>query len=295
MRLCLSACPPFSLWSVVESHGWSRLPPFSVNRSAGMLSRVERLESGRVVDLLIEETAGGVSVEVRHPLSGPEREEVSRKVWWMLSLGENLAPFYEQTRQEPKLAHVERRALGRMLRSSTVFEDLLKTLLTININWAGTIRMAESLVARFGDPLPTDPSRNAFPTPAQLAAAGEDELRAAGLGYRALRIAELARQVHSGQLDLEQLKDGNCSASDVRAKLLQIKGVGEYTAAMLLMLLGHYEYIPVDSWARKLVSQEWRAGQPAASQDVESTFEHWGRWKGLAYWFWNWTFWEQDK
>ncbi len=289
MRLSLSACPPFSLWAVVESHGWARLPPFAADPSVGVLTRVERLESARVVELVIRETVEGVAVAVRDPLTGPEREEIARKVWWMLGLGENLSPFYALVRQEPRLAHVERRALGRMLRSPTVFEDLVKTLLTTNITWAGTTRMVMALVSHYGDPLPTDPSRNAFPTPTQLAAASVEDLRACGLGYRAPLVADIARRVAAGELPLEELKDGHRSSAEVCAILRQVQGIGEYGASLLALLTGHYDCLPVDTWALKLVSREWYAGQSVDRRAVEAAFEKWAPWQGLAYWFWDWT------
>ena len=82
MRLTLSACPPFSLRAVIESHGWVRLPPFSADSRSGALVRVERLETGRVVELQIKESQGGVVVEARDRLNGAEREEIGRKVWF---------------------------------------------------------------------------------------------------------------------------------------------------------------------------------------------------------------------
>ncbi|MBN1955238.1 MAG: DNA-3-methyladenine glycosylase 2 family protein [Anaerolineae bacterium] len=253
-----------------------------------MLTRIERLETGRVVELSISEVAGGVTVQVCDPLNGAEREEVSRKIWWMLGLGEDLGPFYDLARGEARLAHVERQARGRFLRSPTVFEDLVKTILTTNTTWAGTIRMAEAVVAGFGDPLPTAPSRHAFPTPQQLAAATEAELRGGGLGYRAPFVLELAQRVAAGEIDLEALKDKSYPAEQVRRMLLAIKGVGEYSAASLSLLLGYYHSIPVDSWARKLVAREWYGGQPVGQAEIEAVFERWREWKGLAYWFWNW-------
>lgn len=293
MRLSLSARPPFSLWAVVESHGWARLPPFAADRAAGLFTRVERLETGRVVELVIRETIEGVAVEVRDPLSGPEREEVARKVWWMLGLGEDLSPFYALARGESRLAHVEARALGRLLRSPTVFEDLVKTILTANIAWAGTVRMVLALVSRYGDPLPTDPSRNAFPTPDQLAGASADDLRACGLGYRAPLVAEAARRVAAGELPIEAIKNGHMSTAEVQTLLRQIRGVGEYGASLLALLAGHTDCLPVDTWACKLVSHEWYDGQPVGRREVQAAFERWGEWKGLAYWFWDWTSWEE--
>lgn len=295
MRVNLSPCPPFSLWAVVESHGWVRLPPFTADRRAGILARVERLQTSRVVEILIREAAGGVGVEVHDQLSGPEQEEVSRKVWWMLGLGEDLSAFYALARQERKLAHTERRALGRILRSPTLFEDVVKMLLTTNTTWTGTIRMVEGLVSRFGDPLPTDPSRHTFPTPERLAAGGEGALREVGLGYRAPFVAALARQVTEGELDLEGLKNDLRPTDEIRRTLLSVKGIGEYAAATLLMLLGRYEYVPVDTWARRLVSREWYGGQLVGRKEVEQAFKPWGQWKALAYWFWDWSLTEKRK
>jgi 3-methyladenine DNA glycosylase/8-oxoguanine DNA glycosylase len=291
MRWTLSARPPFSLSAVVGSHGWIRLAPFAEDDRTGGLTYVGQLESGRVVEMLIQEAEGGVSVEVDSPLSEAEQAEVARQVEWMLGLEQDFSAFYALARKEPKLAHVEERAQGRVLRSPTLFEDTVKTILTTNTSWAGTIRMVKALVPQFGTPLPDDPTRHAFPTPDQLAATDQETLRsAAGLGYRTPYVLELARRVASGALDLEAFKTADIPTPQLRKQLLAIKGVGEYAAANLLMLLGHYDYVPVDSWALKMVSHEWYGGEPIGRAEVEAAFEHWGEWKGLAYWFWDWSY-----
>ncbi|MDH4138870.1 MAG: hypothetical protein OEW09_19465, partial [Anaerolineae bacterium] len=156
----------------------------------------------------------------------------------------------------------------------------------------------EALVSQFGDPLPADPTRQAFPGPDQLAATDEETLRsAARLGYRAPYVLELARAAASGTLrlgsgqalDLESLKTTTVPTVQLRKRLLAIRGVGEYAAANLLMLLGRYDFVPVDSWALKMVSHEWYNGESVGQAEVEAAFEHWGEWKGLAYWFWDWS------
>ena len=63
--------------------------------------------------------------------------------------------------------------------------------------------------------------------------------------------------------------------------LMGIKGVGKYAAANLLMLLGRYDYIPIDSWALKVVAHEWYPGQAIGPGEVSAAFDRWGRWKGL--------------
>jgi 3-methyladenine DNA glycosylase/8-oxoguanine DNA glycosylase len=175
------------------------------------------------------------------------------------------------------------------LRCPTLFEDVVKTILTTNTLWAATIRMNQALVEQFGEPLEGGGFNRAFPTPQRIALSNEATLRAeTRLGYRAPYILELARSVASGSLDLEALKDPGQPTTELRKRLLAIKGVGGYAVANLLMILGRYDSIPVDSWALKMVSHEWYDDQPVGKAEVESAFEHWGEWKGLAYWFWDW-------
>ncbi len=56
------------------------------------------------------------------------------------------------------------------------------------------------------------------------------------------------------------------------------------------MILGRYDFIPVDSWAMTVVSHEWHNGNKITTKDIEAAFEHWNEWKGLAYWFWDWEY-----
>ncbi len=56
------------------------------------------------------------------------------------------------------------------------------------------------------------------------------------------------------------------------------------------MILGRYDFLPVDSWALKVVSHEWYAGEPIGKKEVEAAFERWGKWKGLVFWFWDWSY-----
>ena len=94
MRLTLSAHPPFSLSTVVGSHGWVRLAPFDTNTGTGGLTYVDRLVSRRVVEMLIREVAGGVTVELDSQLNEAEQDEVAHKVTWMLELEQDFSTFY---------------------------------------------------------------------------------------------------------------------------------------------------------------------------------------------------------
>ena len=207
----------------------------------------------------------------------------------MLGLELNLVPFYSMARQEPKLAHVESQCLGRILRSPTLFEDVIKTLLTTNTLWAATKRMNNNLIDLYGDPLPDDADRRAFPTPQALAAAGEADLRQRGrLGYRAPYVLSVAEAFVADNTDLKALKDPSLPTPEIRQRLRQLRGIGPYAAANLLMLLGRFDDLPVNSWAMKMVSQEWYGGSEVTEKMVRQHFERFGEFQGMAYWFWKW-------
>jgi N-glycosylase/DNA lyase len=90
-----------------------------------------------------------------------------------------------------------------MIRSPTVFEDVVKTICTTNCAWSATERMVGALVAHLGEPAddapPDGPYGRAFPTPAAMAAAGDDFYRdVVRAGYRGAYLRALAADVAAG-------------------------------------------------------------------------------------------------
>lgn len=59
--------------------------------------------------------------------------------------------------------------------------------------------------------------------------------------------SKLALQVLNGEVDLEQLDESSMTEEEVYAVLLGLPGVGPFTGANMLQLLGHYRRIPCDS------------------------------------------------
>ena len=295
-RLVMPARPPFDLTTVIRSHGWVQLAPFERGPEDASFRYVDQLSSGQVIVLAVEPWQTGVRVNVLDGAEEPaalnpaERAEAAAHISWMLQPQADFSEFYAQAAGEPKLAHVIAGGNGRLLHSPTFFEDVVKTILTTNIAWGGTISMARRLVENFGAPLPGDPERRAFPTPQALAAASPEALKsAARLGYRAPYVFALAQQQASGEIDLEAYKHSDLPTPELRKALLKVNGVGPYAAAHLLLLLGRYDFIPIDSYAFKLVSQEWHGGEPVGEREVEAAFARWERFKALSYWFWKWT------
>ena len=296
MRFSISARPPFNFLSVVNSHGWRQLAPFSYNEEDRTLCYVLRLTNGRVIELKFRDGMDGVIVETKK-LGAAERREVKEKAGWIFGLDMDFSHFYAASRGEPKLAGAKKLALGRVLRSPTLFEDVIKTILTTNTLWTVTKNMTHKLVNELGAsttpaaPLSAGANNKAFPTPEAIAASSPEFLKEKiRVGYRASAIHQLAIRVASGAMDLESLKTSHLQTLELRKELLRINGVGPYAAANLLLILGRTDFIPIDSWALKLVSQEWYDGKPVTPKEVEKHFERWGEFKGLAFWFWDWNY-----
>ena len=298
MKFNLPARKPFNFLSVVNSHGWRQLAPFSYDEETNTLHYILRLSNGRVIELKLHDGIDGVQVETEK-LDKSEKKEVTAIITWMFALDMDFSHFYNASRGEPKLTHAKKLSLGRLLRAPTLFEDVVKTILTTNTLWAATKNMSRKLVEEFGasttgqknpdPPLSAIINNKAFPTPEAIALSNPDYIKEKiRVGYRAPAIHQLAVRVASGQLDLESLKTSDLPTLELRKKLMRINGVGPYAAANVLMLLGRHDFIPIDSSALAAVSYEWHKGQPVTTKDVEKRFAKWGEHKGLAFWFWDW-------
>jgi 3-methyladenine DNA glycosylase/8-oxoguanine DNA glycosylase len=146
--------------------------------------------------------------------------------------------------------------------------------------------MVDRLVEELGEQLPGQNGRRAFPPAAAVAAAGPEFLKqSAGLGYRSGYVWELAASLVEGRLDLLAFEDPELPTAELYRKLRQIKGVGDYAAATILMLLGRYEHLAIDSEMRAFVSKKYLKGQPAGDSQIRAIYAPWGNWQYLAYWF----------
>lgn len=231
---------------------------------------------------------GSVSV-VGTPPGLEESEEIIARVKYVLRLGEDLSGFYALAANDPELSWVTKGA-GRMARGSTVFEEVVKTLCTTNCSWSATIRMVSALVEHLGEKAPgapeNGPLERAFPTAQAMAGAGEEFYRdVARAGYRGRYLLTLARSVAGGDLDLESLDADpkELPDDDLYRRLVALPGVGPYAAAHVMMMLGRYSRLVLDSWTRPTYAR--LAGrEEVADQEIEERFSGYGSYKGLAFW-----------
>ena len=283
---------PVDLWRTLQSHGLVELPPMQIDpetRSLAVTLRIEGL--GPRLVRVTHGRKGFANVEPvgsRGELSAASGSRLLSAVAHILRLDEDLSPFYEQARSDPDLAWAVRGA-GRMVRSQTVFEEVVKTVCTTNCTWSATERMVGALVEHLGDAAPgaQGPFGRAFPTPEAMAEADEsfyrDTVRA---GYRAAYFRALASSVADGLIDLEELgraTPDELSDDQVEARLLALPGVGPYAAAHIMMMLGRYSRLILDSWTRPTYAAV-TGGRPKKDTTIVRRFRSYGPYAGLAFW-----------
>lgn len=229
----------FGLDATARSTGGVALPPSSYDGT-----RLARVLPGGVVrvdaDLVV--TVEGAP----HDPAG-----VVRRV---LGLDDDVSGLHALCAERPALAWVPAAGAGRVLRAPTVWEDLVGLLLATRTSF----RSARASVARLvGD----------GPFPSAEDVAGRPELPG---GFRAERLRALARLVAGGAVDPEAwhgLED-----DEVRARVAALPGLGPYSAATLLPLLGRPRPLVLDGWLARQVP------------DAATRYAGAGRWAGTLLW-----------
>lgn len=277
--------PGFSLRGVALSHGWYALAPYRWDDASGALHRVEELPSGAVCRVRVVQRGDRLLVETGHPVSTAEADELIRRIRWCLRLDEDLSEFTRLCADDPALCEAVAPSGGRLLRCPTLWEDIVKTILTTNTTWAQTKTMAHRLVSVLGSPRPEDPSARAFPSPGSVARNEEALVTQVRLGYRNASVLRIARDIAEGRLDPEEWKQSKLATPELRKQLLSLPGVGPYAAATLLMILGRYDELAIDTALRSHVRRKYFSGEPAPEAQMRAVYERWGRWRYLAYWF----------
>jgi 3-methyladenine DNA glycosylase/8-oxoguanine DNA glycosylase len=266
---------PVDLRRTLASHGVADLPPNEIDADAWTLTTTLDLPRGAATLHVAPGRRGFARVDGSGPSAG-----ALDAVRHMLRLDADLSAFYAIARDDGDLTWAATGA-GRMMRSPTVFEDVVKTICTTNCAWSATVRMTTALVEHLGAEAPD--GRRAFPAPDAMAGAGEDFYRdVVRAGYRGAYLRSLALSVAEGVLDLEALNDPELPDDEVAERLLALPGCGPYATAHMMMLLGRYSRLILDSWTRPKYARV--NGRKAADRTIERRFRRYGDYAGLAFW-----------
>jgi 3-methyladenine DNA glycosylase/8-oxoguanine DNA glycosylase len=271
---------PVGLWRTLSSHGVADLAPNALDEESRSLETTLPLTRGRARTVRVSAGRPGSARIESENVGTRDAIVLTDTVRHMLRLDADLSGFYEVARADAELSWAVEGA-GRMLRSPTVFEDVVKTICTTNCAWSATVRMVGALVSELGIAAPG--GGRTFPIPEAMAEAGErfykNVVRA---GYRGPYLRTLASDVAEGRLDLEALNDPDLPDDEVAARLLALPGCGPYATAHMMMLLGRYSRLILDSWTRPKYAR--LRGRKASDKTMERRFRPYRDYAGLAFW-----------
>ena len=270
--------------TVTHSHGWYQLAPM-VRHDRGDLETTATA-AGRPVRLRLRQTRAGrpleVAVELRGRFTEAMRADVDTVVGRIGNLGIDVADFHAR---HPQYEWARELGAGPLLRSASLWEDVVKMLATTNCSFAATRGMCAALVETLGKPTPVG---RLFPTPAQVAAAAGGPVGLPRqLGYRAAYLRELAAMVLDNRIDLDGWEHWTGTTAALVADMRRAPGIGPYAAENLCRLLGRWDGLAIDSWVRERFPQVHPQSVPAGGDVTAAVREHYrpyGTWAGLALW-----------
>ena len=283
--LTLAVPPDFDLPRAVCSYGFFMLAPNRWDSANQELHTVVHGETDRLIPVKVSSRLrrsnhhrGGLQITTPR-VTRAEAARIKYQLTRILRIDENLAPFHRVHRK------AARAGFGRLYRSATLFEDIVKTMTCCNVTWSQTRRMNELLVEKVG--------KGGFPTPAQLAACRPSRLQQqCKLGYRAERIVRLGRDVCEGKVDLTRFEDETLSTESLFEGLREIHGIGPYAAGNLCQLLGRYDRLAIDSETYRHFREKHdvptpkdAAGMRKLHDRIEKHYAKFAPYQFLAYWF----------
>ena len=165
-------------------------------------------------------------------------------------------------------------AARRRGRPDDAYSTLLRTIVGQQLSTKAARTIYVRLVALFGD----NP-----PTPAELLAAEEAALRAAGLSRQKVGyLRDLAARVESGELDLDTLHQ--LPDEEVSARITAVKGLGQWSADMFLIFhLRRPDVLPVgDLGIRRAAEKVYGLPGLPDADDLRALAEPWRPWRTLA-------------
>jgi AraC family transcriptional regulator of adaptative response / DNA-3-methyladenine glycosylase II len=156
-------------------------------------------------------------------------------------------------------------------------ESAVRAVLGQQVSLAAARTVTARITTRYGTPLdsPDGSVTHAFPEPEVLATARLDEIGLPASRRRTVRA--LARKLATGELVL----DGGVDRADAQRQLLEIEGVGPWTAGYIaLRALGDPDAFPVGDLGLRRAAA--KIGLPSSNAALAARSERWRPWRAYA-------------
>ena len=227
-----------------------------------------------------------LSVLSENPISKSRMEDIQNLVASMLSIYDNIIPFYEAMERDVILTSLISRLRGLKIPvTPTVFEALIDSVIEQQISLKAAHSVEKRLIKATGASLTIDGDTwYCYPTPYSLAQTPDSLFRACGLTHRKGEyIREISHQILTGSLELEHFRSYPDTESII-SEMVTIRGVGRWTAELTILRgLHRADAFPADDvGVRRFISQVYHDGGKISPNEARSFAERWGEWKGWA-------------
>jgi 3-methyladenine DNA glycosylase/8-oxoguanine DNA glycosylase len=289
--LRLKAVPPYDFaLTVHKPAGWSLLTPFEIFEK-GVLWTAMRTPSGEVFGLKLRSTGTvgrpAIFCEVysRQELGASERRELSKTATWMLSLREDIREFYALAKRDPLVRVLVKDLYGmRNTKQPDIFSRLILAVTLQMAPIARSNQMMTLLIKEYGDRVRFDEKEILYwPSPERIANADVRELeQKCKLGYRAKPLKSIAESIRGGFPSLQELEE--MSAQEAKAKLMELKGIGEYSAD----IVSPHPGFALDVWSARIFSmlllgEEAESPRSLIQKLKKIAEDRWGQWRGYVF------------
>ena len=285
----LHPVPPFRLDLTV----WAlrRRPRNLIDRWDGTTYRRVIVLGGRPTELAVRQagTPARPTLSVAAtppPRTVPEKKCVQAVVSRLLGLRIDLTDWYDMAAGDVRLRPLADRFRGmKPPRFPTMFEAVVNAFacqqLSLEVGLELLNRLAMISSSRLGRP---GDVRYAFPAAQGIARLPPAKYRAIGFSRQKVRaLLDLARPIARRELELESLAREDDAV--VRERLLELRGVGRWTAEYVLLRgLGRLQVFPGDDvGAQKRLARWLGRPQPLDYSGVHRAVERWQPFAGLVY------------
>lgn len=184
------------------------------------------------------------------------------------------------TKADPILSPViTSSGLPLLVAHTNYYQELVESIIgqQLSVKAAATIR--SRFVSSFNDQ---------FPSPEQILSRDIEQLRSVGLSRpKASYIQDLARRVHDGAVQLDQLD--KLSNDEIITELTAVKGIGEWTVHMFLMFcMGRLDVLPIgDLGIRSGIQKLYRLDHLPSPTEVTNIAKqnNWHPYESVASWY----------
>ncbi len=224
--------------------------------------------------------------ENTHAATPQDLQVAAKYIERIFSADHDLKKFQAAVADDPLMSGIEAAHHGlHLARWPTLFESLTISILSQQISTTVAMVFKRRVVEKYGARLMLgDEMFFAFPRPEILAAASLEELRALGISNaKAACMIGVAQEVAGGALDETEL--ATADNETVIARLLQLRGIGRWTAEWALMLyFGRTNVFPAGDLAlRNFVHKYYNKGKPMNEKELRCfADERWSVWSSYV-------------